>query len=142
MKQIDADSLKLKVQRYLMPNVDDDGTVSIENAERYFLNLIDKEEEIKMKPIIFIEIDFEKTPVDIVSIFFEAIANRLNKDNVEIIAIPKGVKIIEKSLEKTNSIYTCKDPVLIYKDEEYSIDKFIEVVDLWQNELQMKILSE
>ena len=81
MKQIDADSLKLKVQRYLMPNVDDDGTVSVENAERYFLKLIDKEEEIK-KPTIFLEIDFDKIPLDSVCDFFKAIKNILNKNSV------------------------------------------------------------
>ena len=137
MKQIDADSLKLKVQRYLMPNVDDDGTVSVENAERYFLNLIDKEEEIK-KPIIFLEIDFDKIPLDAICDFFKAIKNRLNKNSVEIIAIPKGMKVIEK--DNSNCIY--KDPVLIYKDTEYPIDRVTEVINLWQSELQTKILSE
>lgn len=42
-RYIDADKLALEVQRYLMPNVDDDGTVTVENAERYFLNLIKKQ---------------------------------------------------------------------------------------------------
>lgn len=138
MKQIDADSLKLKVQRYLMPNVDDDGMVSVENAERYFLKLIDKEEEIK-EPIIFIEIDFDKISLEIVCDFFNNIADKLN-NNVKIFAIPKGMKVIEKSSDKTNSAYVYKDPVLVYKNEEFSIDNFMEVMDLWQSELQTKIL--
>ena len=129
MKQIDADSLKLKVQRYLMPNVDDDGTVSVENAERYFLHLIDKEEEIK-KPIIFIEIDFDKISLEFVCDFFNNIVNKLD-NNVKILAIPKGMKVIEKSLDKTNSRYIYKDPVLIYKNEEFSIDNFMEAMDSW-----------
>ena len=140
MKQIDADSLKLKVQRYLMPNIDDDGTVSVENAERYFLKLIDKEEEIK-KPIIFIEIDFDKISLDFVNDFFYNIADKLD-NNVKICAIPKGMKIIEKSLDETNSRYTYKDPILVYKNKEFSIDNFMEAIDLWQSELQMKTLSE
>ena len=137
MKQIDADSLKLKVQRYLMPNVDDDGMVSVENAERYFLNLIDKEEEIK--PIIFIEIDFDKISLDIACDFFNNITDKLN-NNVKIFAIPKGMKVIEKSSDKTNSTYAYKDPVLVYKNEEFSIDNFVEAINLWQKESQMKIL--
>lgn len=37
---IKREELALKVKRNLMPNVDVDGTVSVENAERYFLNLL------------------------------------------------------------------------------------------------------
>lgn len=33
-------ALELEVQRYLMPNVDIDGTVSVEDAERWFLKLL------------------------------------------------------------------------------------------------------
>ena len=40
-KYVNADTVKLDIRRYLMPNVDDDGTVTVENAERYFLNLLD-----------------------------------------------------------------------------------------------------
>ena len=35
-----AERLILDVQRHLMPNVDDDGTVTVENAERYFISRI------------------------------------------------------------------------------------------------------
>lgn len=41
-RYIDAETLKRNIRVNLMPNVDIDGTVSVENAERYFLNLIDK----------------------------------------------------------------------------------------------------
>ena len=41
-RYIDADVLKRNIRVNLMPNVDVDGTVTVENAERYFLNLIDK----------------------------------------------------------------------------------------------------
>ena len=41
-RYIDAEALKRNIRVNLMPNVDIDGTVSVENAERYFLNLIDK----------------------------------------------------------------------------------------------------
>lgn len=41
-RYIDAEALKLNVQRYTIPNVDYDGTVSVENAERYFISLLDK----------------------------------------------------------------------------------------------------
>ena len=37
---IDREAVALKVKRHLMPNADVDGTVSVENAERYFLNLL------------------------------------------------------------------------------------------------------
>lgn len=37
---IDAEILKSNIRVNLMPNVDIDGTVTVENAERYFLNLI------------------------------------------------------------------------------------------------------
>ncbi len=43
MAYVDRESIKLEVRRYLMPNVDFDGTVSVENAERYFLKLLDDE---------------------------------------------------------------------------------------------------
>lgn len=35
-----AEKLSLDIQRNLMPNVDDDGTVTVEDAERYFLSRI------------------------------------------------------------------------------------------------------
>lgn len=41
-RYIDAEKLKRNIRVNLMPNVDVDGTVTVENAERYFLNLIDK----------------------------------------------------------------------------------------------------
>ena len=41
-RYIDAEKLKSNIRVNLMPNVDVDGTVTVENAERYFLNLIDK----------------------------------------------------------------------------------------------------
>lgn len=41
-RYIDAELLKKNIRVNLMPNVDIDGTVTVENAERYFLNLIDK----------------------------------------------------------------------------------------------------
>ena len=41
-RYIDADVLKRNIRVNLMPNVDVDGTLAVENAERYFLNLIDK----------------------------------------------------------------------------------------------------
>lgn len=42
-RYIDADKLTVEVQRCLMPNVDIDGTVAVECAERYFLNLVKKQ---------------------------------------------------------------------------------------------------
>lgn len=41
-RYIDAEKLKTNIRVNLMPNVDIDGTVTVENAERYFLNIIDK----------------------------------------------------------------------------------------------------
>lgn len=41
-KYIDADIVKTKIRRNLMPNVGDDGMVSVENAERWFLKLLDE----------------------------------------------------------------------------------------------------
>ena len=41
-RYIDADAVKLKVQRYLIPNTNDDGTVSVEDAERWFLKLLEE----------------------------------------------------------------------------------------------------
>ena len=40
-----AEELSLDIQRNLMPNVDDDGTVTVENAERYFLARIKEMEQ-------------------------------------------------------------------------------------------------
>ena len=40
---IEREALALKVRRHLMPNVDIDGTVSVEDAERYFLKLLYEE---------------------------------------------------------------------------------------------------
>ena len=46
----DLDALRLKVMRYLMPNVDVDGTVSVEDAERYFLKLLEDEPTADVVP--------------------------------------------------------------------------------------------
>ena len=35
-----AEKLILGIQRHLMPNVEEDGTVTVENAERYFISKI------------------------------------------------------------------------------------------------------
>jgi hypothetical protein len=43
MAYISKEALVLDVQRYLNPNVDDDGTVTVENAERWFLSLINNQ---------------------------------------------------------------------------------------------------
>ena len=43
---INREALSLKVKRHLMPNVDADGTVSVEDAERYFLKLLESYERI------------------------------------------------------------------------------------------------
>lgn len=40
-RYIDAEDVKLSIRRFLMPNVDFDGTVRVEDAERYFLKLLD-----------------------------------------------------------------------------------------------------
>ena len=42
MAYVDTEKLKRNIKVNIMPNVDIDGTVTVENAERYFLNLIDK----------------------------------------------------------------------------------------------------
>ncbi len=42
MAYVDTEKLKRNIRVNLMPNVDLDGTVTVENAERYFLNLIEK----------------------------------------------------------------------------------------------------
>lgn len=42
-KYIDCETIAREVKTHLMPNVDDDGTVTVENAERYFLNLLAKQ---------------------------------------------------------------------------------------------------
>lgn len=39
---VDKEALALKVQRHLIPDVDVDGTVSVENAERWFLKLLEE----------------------------------------------------------------------------------------------------
>lgn len=41
-RYIDAEAVKLNVRRYLIPNTDDYGTVRVEDAERWFLKLIDE----------------------------------------------------------------------------------------------------
>ena len=46
----DLDAVKLKVQRHLIPNTDDDGTVSVEDAERWFLKLLDEEPTADVVP--------------------------------------------------------------------------------------------
>lgn len=51
-RYIDADVLKRNIRINLMPNVDVDGTVTVENAERYFLNLIDKSSTADVAEIV------------------------------------------------------------------------------------------
>ena len=43
MAYIDTEKLKRNIRVNLMPNVDDDGTVTVENAERWFLSLINNQ---------------------------------------------------------------------------------------------------
>lgn len=40
-RYIDADAITLKVKRYLIPNTDNFGMVGVEDAERYFLKLLE-----------------------------------------------------------------------------------------------------
>ena len=54
-RYIDADKLKSNIRVNLMPNVDIDGTVSVENAERYFINLIDKTSTADVVEVVEIE---------------------------------------------------------------------------------------
>ena len=49
MLYIDKEVLAKDVRKYLLPNVDDDGTITIENAERGFLSLIEKQPVIEGK---------------------------------------------------------------------------------------------
>ena len=42
MAYVDTEKLKKNIRVNLIPNVDVDGTVTVENAERHFINLIDK----------------------------------------------------------------------------------------------------
>ena len=51
-RYIDAENLKRNIRVNLMPNVDVDGTVTVENAERYFLNLIDKTSEADVVEVV------------------------------------------------------------------------------------------
>jgi hypothetical protein len=46
----DLDSVKLKVQRHLIPNTDIDGTVDSAVAERWFLKLLDEEPTADVAP--------------------------------------------------------------------------------------------
>lgn len=48
----DIDKIKIKVMRYLMPNVDFDGTVGVEDAERYFLKLLDEAPTADVVPVV------------------------------------------------------------------------------------------
>lgn len=49
---IERGALVLKVRRHLMPNVDIDGTVSVEDAERYFLKLLDEQPTADMVEVV------------------------------------------------------------------------------------------
>lgn len=49
MSYIEKETLVLDVKRYLLPNVDNDGTITVENAERAFLSLIEKQPVIEGK---------------------------------------------------------------------------------------------
>lgn len=45
-KYIDAESLAAKVREYLNPHTDESGMVSVENADRWFLSLIENESTV------------------------------------------------------------------------------------------------
>ena len=47
MRSIDADALKMDVRRYVLEGTDEFGTIGVEEAERSFLRLIDKQPTIK-----------------------------------------------------------------------------------------------
>ena len=50
MTCVDREALALKVKRHLMPNVDPDGTISVEDAERWFLKLLEEAPTIGVAP--------------------------------------------------------------------------------------------
>ena len=52
MRQIDADTLKTDVRRYLLDGADEFGTISVEVAERSFLRLVDKQPTIEAEPTL------------------------------------------------------------------------------------------
>ncbi len=53
MSFVRKESLISDVKRHLMPNVDFDGTVTVENAERYFLNLIEKHQVENTEEVVY-----------------------------------------------------------------------------------------
>ncbi len=52
MAYVDTETLKRNIRVNFMPNVDIDGTVTVENAERYFLNLIEKTSTVDVVKVV------------------------------------------------------------------------------------------
>lgn len=52
MAYVDIEKLKKNIRVNLIPNVDIDGTVTVEDAERYFLNMINKTSAVDVVEVI------------------------------------------------------------------------------------------
>jgi hypothetical protein len=87
-----------------------------------------------MKPLVVIEIDFNYIDVDAAGDFFKDVAESLQNEDVNLIAVPKGMEVYEASKEHR--------PIFIYKNKEYSVEEFVEVIEKWRKELQTKTSLE
>ena len=87
-----------------------------------------------MKPLVVVEIDFNYIDVDAAVGFFKEITESLRNEDVNLIAVPKGMEVYEASKEHR--------PIFIYKNKEYSVEEFVEVIEKWQKELQTKTFLE
>jgi len=87
-----------------------------------------------MKPLVVIEIDFNYIDCDTASEFCRQAGELLQNEDVNLIAVPKGMEVYEASKEHR--------PIFIYKNKEYSVEEFVEVIEKWQKELQTKTSLE
>ena len=87
-----------------------------------------------MKPLIVIEIDFDYIGCEVACDFFRTVDELLRDDNVNVIAVPKGMEVYEASKEHR--------PIFIYRNKEYSVEEFVEVIEKWRKELQTKTSLE
>ena len=100
----DLDSVKLKVQRYLIPNTDIDGTVDVAVAERWFLKLLDEEPTSDVVP---------KSEVE-----------RLEKENTELLV--SATTDILVSMEKLVKVRT-EHPIFKAIEEKVAREIFEEI---------------
>lgn len=112
------DALRLKVQRYLIPNTDDDGTVRVEDAERWFLKLLDEAPTADV-------ISQEEATRDLLNMVYELLNAAKYSINIENLSTEtlddKTIKIVRILADwQSKNIDLIKNAIKTYIEKRYT----------------------